>query len=96
MGNTGRGTRNRGVWPQTVTCRICCFTHSRPGLVVALMATMRRDPTSITTKTYTTAKNAVVWVSKSTANTCCAWAPCSLERSDSGNMGYVWMNVFHV
>ena len=33
----------------------------------------RRDPTSITTKTYTTAKNAVVWLRKSTAKIWLAW-----------------------
>ena len=32
-------------------CRICCFTQDRPGLVVTLMSTMRRDAISISTKT---------------------------------------------
>ena len=40
---------------------------------MTLMSTIRRDAISITTKMYTTAKKAVVWVRKSTAKIWAAW-----------------------
>src|SRR5262245_58922724 len=53
--------------------RNCCAVHSAVGCSVTFQCKMRRLPTSRTTKTYSTRKDAVTTMKKSVASTDRAW-----------------------
>jgi hypothetical protein len=63
------------------------LTQARLGLVVTLTSTIRREAISITTKTYTTAKNAVYWVRKSQEKTCRAWFLMNVRQLSPSRRG---------
>ena len=86
----------RGAVSQGNAWTIWFAAQLADGLLVTLMPRIRRRSCASTTKTNSTWNKTVGTLKKSMETRLLTWAPCSIERSEIGNMGYVSRNVRHV